>query len=934
MALSDIIAGLFGLRRVVVYDHSVVAATVAGLTPVDLYRRQPALRAVVSFLADNVAGVPLKCYVREGDTDRPRDTESPLALLIARPGDGMTTFELVRATTSDLKPWGQALWLLHSDTSAPSGWAIRYVPWSWVTNKETTDGFDPNSYEVTNPYTGSRVKLPADMCVRFYGYHPRGPMDASSPIEALKDVLSEQISAWEFRNGVWKNGGRVQQWISRPAGQEWSPEARNRFAKSWKQRFSGKDGTDTGGTPILEDGMRLETTQLNAREAQWVEATRLTREDVAAVYHVNPSQIWHSESQTYASAKDNARALYADTLANDFALLQQSINSRLVPMLGMDPARNYVEFDLSAKLAASFEEQAGVLQSSVGGPWMTRNEARARMNLPALPGGDELIVPLNVTEGGLASPNDTDPTKAAPLSNRMAVAPEMPEELVKAIADAIEQSLRRIQQAQATGKSQPARDVRVEPAGGGADPLGNDGAPVLLKSSAEPTEDAVDEMAAAIKRFSERQSRRVLADLAKPEGKARKDAGGDYEWWWDYARWNRELADDLEPLFRKMCDARGMAAMADIGEDVGSWNSARVTNFIRAMVERRADLFNETTYQELASAALEFEVGDPKRIEAAERVFLNCAQNRAVRGARTFATAVCGFATKEAVRQIYPRDTYRIRRTKTWRHHGSKQPRSSHAAMDGETVGLDEKFSNGADYPGDLGLPAEEAVNCHCTMDVGVEKQGGGFGGGGSNPPTDGGDGMDDDREERIRRRIESAREIASGLYDEKPSEIVRRADELNVELDRLWYGNPNTGTSIAAYAVYADYVAGMATNAPITIEDFAKIEGKELQIASWFSRIGVEVHFRNHNRHTNKSDVLMYDMLFDFKRVTSPVHQQISTLVKKKLRTQGPGFVIDLSGSTISLEDALMECAHTLEKERVERILIIKDARLIEINK
>ena len=125
-----------------------------------------------------------------------------------------------------------------------------------------------------------------------------------------------------------------------------------------------------------------------------------------------------------------------------------------------------------------------------------------------------------------------------------------------------------------------------------------------------------------------------------------------------------------------------------------------------------------------------------------------------------------------------------------------------------------------------------------------------------------------------------------------------------------------------------------MSVNAPITIEYFAKIEGKELQIASWFSRIGVGVHFRNHNRHTNKSDVTMYDMLFDFKRVTSPSHQQISTIVKKKLKTQGPEFVVDLSASEINLDDAIMECAHTLEKERVERMLIIKDAQLIDVRK
>ena len=761
MAIVDAIAGLFGWRRVVVYDHSVVATAIQGMTPVDLYRRQPALRAVVSFLADNVAGVPVKCYVREGDTDRPRDTESALALLLSRPNPGMTTFELVRATESDLKLWGQSLWYVTPDADAQSGWRIQYIPWAWVDGKETWDGFEPSAHRVTNPYTGARVELPAADCVRFFSYSPMGTMEASSPIEALKDVLSEQISAWEFRNGVWRNGGRVQQWISRPQGAEWTPEARNRWAKSWKERFSGKGGTDTGGTPLLEDGMRLEVTQLNAREAQWQEATRLAREDVAAVYHVNPSQIWHTESQTYASAKDNARALYADTLANDFALIEQRINARLVPMLGMDPATHYCEFDLSSKLAASFEEQASVLQSSVGGPWMLRNEARARLNLPAIDGGDELIVPRNVTEGGLASPNDTDPTKGVPATA---------EQVVKAIVEAL--SFDVAQPRRAAESPVPAKDVRVEPPGGDAVPFG-DGAPkvavTLLKTSSEPPEDSVALIQDVLTRVMERQARRVFADLQAGEAasKARK-AADDYPWWWDMLRWDRELGDDLEPLFRQLCDLRGMAAMADIEEPTSAWDSRRTTNFVRAMAERRAHLFNEGTMKQLAATLSALDIGDPGALSHAELSFLDHAENRAVRGALTFATAVCGFATKEAVRQVYPRDTDTVRRTKTWRHHGSKNPRSTHAAMDGETVGLDERFSNGADYPGDLGLPAEETVNCHCTIDVGVEKHdGGGFGGGGSNPPTDGGNGMDD----------ETARAVAQelGLSDDyMPTKVYR----------------------------------------------------------------------------------------------------------------------------------------------------------------
>lgn len=37
---------------------------------------------------------------------------------------------------------------------------------------------------------------------------------------------------------------------------------------------------------------------------------------------------------------------------------------------------------------------------------MTVNEARAKRNLPALEGADELVVPLNVVAGGQASPQD------------------------------------------------------------------------------------------------------------------------------------------------------------------------------------------------------------------------------------------------------------------------------------------------------------------------------------------------------------------------------------------------------------------------------------------------------------------------------------------------------------------------------------------------
>jgi hypothetical protein len=50
--------------------------------------------------------------------------------------------------------------------------------------------------------------------------------------------------------------------------------------------------------------------------------------------------------------------------------------------------RIWTEFDLEAKLRGGFEQQSKVLERSVGGPFLTPNEARRLMGFPDVEGGD------------------------------------------------------------------------------------------------------------------------------------------------------------------------------------------------------------------------------------------------------------------------------------------------------------------------------------------------------------------------------------------------------------------------------------------------------------------------------------------------------------------------------------------------------------------
>ena len=61
--------------------------------------------------------------------------------------------------------------------------------------------------------------------------------------------------------------------------------------------------------------------------------------------------------------------------------------------------------------------------------------------------------------------------------------------------------------------------------------------------------------------------------------------------------------------------------------------------------------------------------------------------------------------------------------TKTWRHRPQKNPRDgihtpvNHVALDGETVGIDERFSNGLRYPRDPeDNRPEELINCRSYL--------------------------------------------------------------------------------------------------------------------------------------------------------------------------------------------------------------------------
>lgn len=382
-----------------------------------LWREQPHLRTVVGFVARNIAQLGIHVFERDDEDGRNRVRSGPLFDLLNEPNPDMTQFDLIEATVASRMLYDETYWYVGRDLNSPSGWVIRHIPTNWILGTIGARAFNVEAYKVSIPGSGGQwVRIEAEDMIVFRGWNPVDPLSGTSPVHSLKAILAEQIHAQVFRDQMWKRGGRVGTYLTRPVdAPPWSssaspdqPSARDRFIEQWRTNYSGDTGANAGGTPLLEDGMKLESNRFSAKDEQFVEASKLSLETCAQVYFVNPTMVGLLANANYSNVREFRKALYGDNLGPEIERVAQRVNKRLVPKLA-DRRKTYVEFNLQTKLAGSFEEQGNLLFQAAGGPYMTRNEVRARQNLPKIDGADELILPLNVTQNG-----DQQPTPAAP----------------------------------------------------------------------------------------------------------------------------------------------------------------------------------------------------------------------------------------------------------------------------------------------------------------------------------------------------------------------------------------------------------------------------------------------------------------------------------------------------------------------------------------
>lgn len=607
-----------------------------------LYQYQPAVRSVVDYIARNAAQLgPPKLYERVGEDSRAERPSHPAAETMRSPQDRITPGGfLMLNLLSDFLVYDNA-YALKFRLNPRSPLVLLSLPPHCV-GIVGLSRFTPEGYNVYRA-DGSYFSVPANAMVHWHGYNPDDPQLGFSRLETLKETLAEEAAMQSMNTELSKSGLSVPGHIERPLdAPEWSEIAQGRFEEDWANRMKMKERR----TPVLEEGMTFKPANMSPKDAEVLKSRQFSREEVASCYgmlHIPPR------------TEEEQAQFYEDVLAPLLDFYAWFLNTGI---LQEEYAESDMYFETSLDEKLQGDERLKALTSASGGPILTRNESRKRINLEAKPGGDDLITPLNVTVGGKPSVGVNpiqDPNKPSQEGDHREASAEI------------------------EAKDDPK--LLETRAGGEVKDKADSNELMLARRAAQKSRRAEyqEELLEMLVRNFDRLERETKSVKAAEKTKSI-----------NWSKWEKRLQGELLALAKRIVAREGGIQSVRLGAVDIDMSVAK--NWLIEMSKEKA--------HDIAVA-----MRDAFKSDDHDEILRQAKDDAGPRAAGTLASGLASFAVHEAADQAPDRE----RRTKTWIVTSSN---SAHPEMDGETVPLGHKFSNGrkgppADHPG-----------CQCLLDV------------------------------------------------------------------------------------------------------------------------------------------------------------------------------------------------------------------------
>lgn len=220
-------------------------------------------------------------------------------------------------------------------------------------------------------------------------FHPLDDWYGMSPLEAAAASIDQHNDAGAWNAALLQSSGRPSGALiyNPPQGDvqaALTDEQRQSLKTELEHFFSGKH--NAGRPLVLEGGLDWREMSLSPKDMDWLAGKEVSAREIALAFHVPPQLVGIEGSLSFANFEQARLALFDDAVLPMLDHVKDELNHWLAPRFGDDIQ---IDYDVD-KIEAFATRREKVWQRINNAHFMTINEKRAALGMPAIDGGDRL----------------------------------------------------------------------------------------------------------------------------------------------------------------------------------------------------------------------------------------------------------------------------------------------------------------------------------------------------------------------------------------------------------------------------------------------------------------------------------------------------------------------------------------------------------------
>lgn len=349
-----------------------------------------AVYSAVKLISESIAQLPceLQIYNAAKKCYEPFRENPLFSLLSLKPNEELTAFEMWRAAIAQVLLYGNAYIVPHFTREGAVARLVLCAPGS------VSHDVHSRRYIVTDILNGVNGIFTPDELVHLRNIGVDGGHSGVSTISQAGNALGIARLAEQSITESLSNGGLVRGMISGATGALPTMGGVTR-----KQSYDIADDIAEqlqGGKQIVSvpSEVKLQPLSLTPADARILENEQMSIREIARFFRVHPELLYESTNNTYKSSEVPNVMFLHQTLAPILKQVEDELLTKLIPRSLWGSLRFH--FDREAMYLTDLSAEVQYIKGTLEAGVYTVNDWRSKKGLPAVPGGDELLVSANL----------------------------------------------------------------------------------------------------------------------------------------------------------------------------------------------------------------------------------------------------------------------------------------------------------------------------------------------------------------------------------------------------------------------------------------------------------------------------------------------------------------------------------------------------------